>query len=221
MCSGQATEIISAMRIQVKNLKMQYSDFQLKIFDWSVESGQKRLLQGPSGCGKTTFLHSIAGLYRDFEGEVYIENFHAHRASSHEYTLFRRQNIAVILQKIHLLPHLTLFENVKMGADQPSEALRLCAELGLQKRLDHLPRHLSLGETQRAAVARALVTRPKVLLADEPTSSLDDANADKVMRLILQECLRSTVVMVSHDARVREYFSSSEEKQDWQKVQAP
>jgi len=211
----EATEIISAMRITGQNLKIKFSDFAFQIPTWSIESGQHLLIEGPSGCGKTSLLHTLSGLLKLSVGELYWGEFAAHHASLEEMAQFRRKNFGLVLQKIHLLPHLTLFENVKLGGGTPSEALRLCAELGLAPRLDHLPSQLSLGETQRAAVARALVAKPPVLFADEPTSGLDDMNTEKVMQLIQQETKNSTLILVSHDARVKPFLR---ERKHWQEL---
>jgi putative ABC transport system ATP-binding protein len=194
------------MNLKVKNLQLSWSDFSLRVVNWHLASGEQVHIEGPSGCGKTSFLHALAGLIPVHQGEIYAQDFRIHAASVDELANFRRQNMGLILQRIHLLSHLTLLENVQLGSSNNDRALHYCEALGLEHRLNHLPSQLSLGETQRAAVARALVAQPKVLLADEPTSGLDDLNTRKVLELILQECAKSTLVVVSHDARVKEYI---------------
>ena len=174
---------------------------------FELASGRSLAIQGPSGSGKSTLLAILAGLERPSEGTVEVAGRRLDALSERELSAFRAKSMGFVFQSFHLLPHFSALQNVVIGAeiaglDQPLARSREALErVGLGERLSHLPTQLSGGECQRVAIARAVVSRPPVLLCDEPTGSLDPANAEKVFKLILDlhQDLGSTLVLVTHD----------------------
>ncbi|PTY06040.1 lipoprotein-releasing system ATP-binding protein LolD [Verrucomicrobia bacterium LW23] len=180
-----------------------------------VPAGQFVALMGPSGCGKSTLLHILGGLDTLEKGEVYLDERPIHRMGEHELTLFRREKVGIVFQSFNLLPTLTVEENVMLpgllsnkdvpgGGTLRERTLALLDEVGLGKRARHMLHQLSGGETQRAALARALLLKPPVLLADEPTGNLDSEASANVVRM-LRELGRNngtTIVMVTHSREV-------------------
>ena len=178
--------------------------------DVAVGEGEFAAIVGASGCGKSSLLNLIGALDTPTAGERYFRN-HPYSAMLDQAD-FRRRHIGFVFQSFHLIPTLGVLDNVlvpTLGAPGPASvhrarALALLERLGLTDRLQHFPATLSGGERQRAAIARALINNPDLLLADEPTGSLDSANAAQVLDLI-SEIRRErglTVVMVTHDAGV-------------------
>jgi putative ABC transport system ATP-binding protein len=176
--------------------------------DLEIRAGEWLAIMGPSGSGKTTLVNLLAALDRPTSGRVIVDGVDLTTLSESERVRFRREKVGVIFQQFHLFPYLTAIENVMVAqyyhsvADEPEARLAL-ARVGLETRAHHLPSQLSGGEQQRVAVARALVNRPRLLVADEPTGNLDAVNQDAVLRL-LQELHHEghTLVTVTHAARV-------------------
>jgi putative ABC transport system ATP-binding protein len=178
--------------------------------DLEVGRGESVVIAGPSGCGKSTLLQILGGLDLPTAGEVWLGDRRTDRLSERARARLRRDRVGFVFQEFHLMEELTAVENVELPAllagtsagAARSRASELLGRVGLDHRARHLPSALSGGQRQRVAVARALVNRPDVLLADEPTGNLDSASTTEVLRL-LQE-LRAegqTLVIVSHDAR--------------------
>jgi ABC-type lipoprotein export system ATPase subunit len=173
---------------------------------FTVDAGQLAVVQGPSGCGKTTLLLAVGGLLEPDSGRVFVDGQEMHALSAEARARFRADNIGFVFQQFHLVPYLSVRENVLTAAlgrvAEPAAegANELLARFGLQERARHLPAELSTGERQRTALARALLNRPRLLLADEPTGNLDPENAEKVW-----DCLQSfandggAVLVVTHD----------------------
>jgi len=176
----------------------------------TVPSGAKVLIEGPSGKGKTTLLHLMAGLLEPRHGSVKIDGREVGRWSESERARFRRENLGIIFQKLNLVSHLTAYENVELGGNsrvQRPDAIRQALErVQLGDAADVLAQNLSMGQQQRVAVARVLAQAPKLVLADEPTSSLDDANAVAVIDALFALAPSTTVIVVSHDHRIRGKF---------------
>ena len=166
-------------------------------------------LVGPSGCGKSTTLNLIAGVDRPDEGAVIVCGTDLARAVEAELVRARRRHVGIVFQSFHLMPHLTVEENVALplaldGRKDPARVRDLLGRVGLADRRRHFPAELSGGEQQRTAVARALVHRPAVVLADEPTGSLDSASGSAVLRLMdeLRRQEGSALLLATHDETI-------------------
>ncbi len=194
-----------------------------KILDipyWRVEKGEQIALYGPSGSGKSSLLNIIAGLLLPSRGQVKVCAHSLESMSEAQRDFFRAQFIGYIYQNFNLLPGFNALENVLLGLtfgaskskkDKKSIAMTLLDEVGLSHRLNFYPFQLSLGEQQRVAVARALASRPQVILADEPTGSLDPENRDGVLNLLREICQRydCTLIIVSHEKEVIASFDKA------------
>ena len=175
---------------------------------FSVSKGEWVSVMGPSGSGKTTLLNILACLDSPTSGTVKIGETAVTALSPRRRTVFRSQNIGLVFQQYHLIPHLTALENVIMaqyfaGAVDEDDARDVLKQVGMGGRIDHTPPHLSGGEQQRVCIARALVNAPRLLLADEPTGNLDSENGRKVLGLLkeLHDDGR-TIIMVTHSPEV-------------------
>ena len=181
---------------------------------WAASAGEQWLLHGPSGCGKTTFLHILAGILRPTAGEVRIDGQPLQALRGGARDRFRGRRIGIVFQRLHLIEALTVRQNLALarslaGLSAASERIdAILDELGLADKAAARPHALSHGEAQRVALARALVNGPRVLLADEPTSNLDDDNAERAVALLREraEAHGALLVVASHDGRVREAF---------------
>lgn len=177
---------------------------------FTVKRGEKVALTGPSGCGKSTLLNLASGLLPTHEGKVRLMGHDLARLSASRVDGLRGRHIGFVYQSFHLLEPLTALENVLAGirfgrsrdvANPGSAARDLLERVGLRHRSHHRPAHLSVGERQRVAIARALAGRPDMILADEPTASLDTATGREVLTLLLElvEAEGSALVLVTHD----------------------
>jgi lipoprotein-releasing system ATP-binding protein len=182
----------------------------LKGISLSVRDNEFLTVQGPSGAGKSTLLHIVAGLERPDSGEVAFGEISLYKVSEGARTLLRNKKIGFVFQFYHLLPELNTLDNVLLPVLLRSWRERkkagvyardLLNELGLSGRLLHRPSELSGGEQQRAAIARALINRPQVLLCDEPTGNLDSENGKNIINLLkkLNKKDKLTILMVTHD----------------------
>jgi len=177
-----------------------------------IARGEFVSITGPSGSGKSTLLNLLGGLDHPSSGEVIVDGVHLETAGDGELTLYRRTRLGIVFQFFNLLPSMTVAENVEMPLllrGDPAGGIRKAAlamleEVGMSHRADHFPHQLSGGEMQRAAIARALVHGPSLLLADEPTGNLDSENASQVLHVISKIASRrtATVIMVTHSDAV-------------------
>ena len=180
--------------------------------DFDLAENEVVALIGPSGCGKTTFLHMIGLLDIPDSGSISIMEKDFMRASDKERTLCRREKIGFIYQSHNLLDDFTALENVMLPLklhnisrkEQETRARALLKKLNLDDRASHYPSQLSGGEQQRVAIARSLVHSPKIILADEPTGNLDQANAEKVLEILIASVqgLKKSLVIVTHNDKV-------------------
>lgn len=183
--------------------------------DLSVAAGEFIAVVGPSGSGKSTLLQMIGGLAPVTSGVIRVGGQRLDAFSEDELARFRLSKVGFVFQTYNLIPTLSALENAALPlllANAPQKralaaAEELLADLGLTSRLDHTPDELSGGEMQRVSMARAIITRPPLLLADEPTGSLDTYTGEEVMRLLrrVPKALGQTVILVTHDARAAAY----------------
>lgn len=184
--------------------------------DLAVQSGEALLILGQSGCGKTTLLHLLGGLLIPIEGQIIIKGQQVNRLAAKELDKFRGKHIGFIFQRSHFVQSLTVQQNIELAsylAGIPQNSVRLkniAGELGIAGLLHKLPAQLSQGEQQRASIARAIAHQPQVVLADEPTSSLDDSRAATVATLLQQLCAQhgAALITVTHDARLKALFKN-------------
>ena len=179
---------------------------------FEVPAGEVTLIQGPSGSGKTTLLLMLGLLLRPSEGHISLQGRRVERLSGREQARSRLRDIGFVFQHFNLMSALSARQNVMVpllasgvsGTEAARRADELLAEVGLEKRLHHLPGDLSGGEQQRVAVARALANRPGLVLADEPTANLDSASGQAVMELLTERVRQGggALVVVSHDTRI-------------------
>jgi putative ABC transport system ATP-binding protein len=203
--------------IQTKNLEFQYdAEQQFQFPDMYCEQGSHWLILGESGCGKTTLLHLLGGLRKPSSGDVIVQNEDISKISGEDLDHFRGQNIGIIFQQSHLIKALTVEDNLLTaqylaGEKQDKGKIRsILSKLNLEDKLKSKPKNLSLGEQQRVAIARALINDPVLILADEPTSSLDDKNCQEVVKLLLEQSRNfdATLLIVTHDGRLKELFEN-------------
>jgi putative ABC transport system ATP-binding protein len=199
--------------IRIERLRFGYrnGDDVLRLDEFVLEPQSDVLVVGPSGCGKTTLLHLIAGLLLPGSGRVIVDGQDLSELSPPARDRFRGQHIGIVLQQFHLLPTLTTIQNLLVAqtiaglrADRTAAHSMLNA-LGVDERVHAYPHELSVGQQQRVAIARALVNRPKLLLADEPTSNLDDEACASVADLLLGTAQGQGVslLIATHDSRLK------------------
>lgn len=210
--------------IEVNNLRFAFPNTTkqlLNIADLKIEQGEKIFLHGPSGCGKSTFLEIVSGVLNFDQGDVSINQQSLVKMSPSEKDQFRSKNIGYIFQNFNLLPYLNIFENItlplhlngkiKDAKNIHAEVEAICKKLGIAELLNQNVGQLSVGQQQRVAVARALVSQPKLILADEPTSALDFDHRDKFLKLLFEICSEKkiTLIFVSHDHSLKTLFDRS------------
>ena len=199
--------------IRIEHLRFGYrnADDVLRLDEFVLEPQSNVLVVGPSGCGKTSLLHLIAGLLLPRDGRVIVDGQDLAELSPSARDRFRGQHIGIVLQQFHLLPTLTAMQNLLVAqtiaglrADRAAAHSMLNA-LGVDERVNAYPHELSIGQQQRVAIARALVNRPKLLLADEPTSNLDDEACASVADLMLATAREqgASLLIATHDSRMK------------------
>lgn len=209
---------MSSALLQAKGVNKYYSNGKerlhiLKDVGLSIAQGEIAAILGPSGAGKSTLLHILGGLDGPESGKVFFEGQDISSFSDRESADFRNKAVGFVFQFYHLLPEFNVLENVMMPAfisRQPVyRAGELLKEVGLSHRLRHLPSQLSGGEQQRAAIARALINEPKVLLCDEPTGNLDSENSKQIIQTLkrLNREKKMTIVMVTHNLELADFAS--------------
>ena len=196
--------------ITIEAIKKSFADVSvLRGIDLQIKSGERVGLMGLSGSGKSTLLNCICGIETVDEGEIRVDGKNLGKLTSRELERLRREKVGYVFQSFHLLPTLNAFENVEFSAqlaniskkerkERVNELLKL---VGMEHRANHLPDSLSGGECQRVAIARALIHNPKLVLADEPTGSLDTETGSKVLDLLesLSDEFNVSLLLVTHD----------------------
>jgi putative ABC transport system ATP-binding protein len=188
----------------------------LKVASWQVEQGSQWLVLGPSGSGKTTLLHILAGILKPTAGSISIAGEGLTALEPAELDRFRGRNIGIVLQRLHLVPSLTVMNNLLLAqylaglAQDRARVREVLTSLGVSDKADAYPHELSFGQAQRVAVARAVVNRPKLLLADEPTSNLDDVRCAQAYGLLESQARAcgATLVVATHDQRIKARMSN-------------
>jgi putative ABC transport system ATP-binding protein len=209
------------LAIELSNVNYRYDkgslQSDLSISDWQVPVGQKLFLRGESGSGKTTLLNLIAGVLVPDDGDIRLLGERFSSLSARKRDVFRAKHIGVVYQQFNLIPFLSVLKNVQLAAhfgatpsDQVETTLaELLPKLALSTDcLSKQASHLSVGQQQRIAIARALINHPDILLVDEPTSALDAAARDSFMEVLIELCdkFNTTLLFVSHDAYLQQYF---------------
>lgn len=209
---------LGRIRITLPNSKREL----FNIENLTIHQGERILISGPSGSGKTTLLHLIAGLFNPTEGWIKYDNQPISQFSDSQRSFFRRQNLSLIFQKLNLIEHLTSIENVKLGVyeklidqEKTQKAIDTLNKLNLKNYHHTQCSLMSLGEQQRVAVARSLVSSASIILADEPTSSLDDNNTNLVMNALIKFSENKTLITVSHDHRIHSHFTKEYNISQW------
>ena len=219
------------MSLIIENLRKSYREPGggripvLNISRFELKTAEQVVLVGTSGGGKTTLLNVIAGITQPDAGRVVIDNVNVTGLNEPSRDRFRAQRIGFVFQTFNLLPAFTALENVLLGmsfSGRPADTARateLLTRVGLGHRLHHRPSQLSVGEQQRVSVARALVNRPSLLLADEPTASVDVAHQETILQLIRDACQEHHVslLLVTHSPEVASRFSRVEKLSDFNK----
>jgi ABC-type lipoprotein export system ATPase subunit len=200
-------------------VRRRYGGQSIELGDWRSEAGERWLLSGPSGSGKTTAIHLLAGVLSPSEGRIAVYGQDLGALSGAALDRFRGRHVGIVFQRLHLIGALDVRRNLALArslAGLPADEARIeevLERLALSAKARSRPESLSGGEAQRLAIARAVLNRPALLLADEPTASLDDANAARVLDLLFAEAQScgATLVVASHDARAAARFERRRE----------
>lgn len=203
--------------IKTESLKFSYDG--KKYFDFpdiNLDSGENLLIIGNSGIGKTTLLHLLAGILKPESGSINISGTDISKFSDTELDKFRGDNIGIVFQKPHFISSLTINENLKLAqylsrSKTSGDAKKILESLNIEDKYQQKPNQLSEGEKQRASIALALINSPNLILADEPTSSLDDFNCDNVIKLLKKQAKnhKAQLIVITHDARLKKHFKNN------------
>ena len=216
------------MMIHLSNVRVDYPGTThksvLNIPQWKADNGERIFIYGPSGSGKSTFLNLISGMLSATSGSVCVMDNHLNQMKAKQRDKFRGQNIGYVFQQFNLIPYLDAFDNIRLANQFSSTAkvhnsdiTDLLTQLNVPSDNWHTPiKQLSVGQQQRIAIARALINNPKLVIADEPTSSLDPKNRDDFMSLLMSmvSSLNMTLIFVSHDMSLSHYFDRVESLDD-------
>ena len=203
--------------IKTESLKFSYDGE--KYFDFpdiNLDSSENLLIIGNSGIGKTTLLHLLAGILKPESGSINISGTDISKFSDTELDKFRGDNIGIVFQKPHFISSLTINENLKLAqylspSKTSGDAKKILESLNIKDKYQQKPNQLSEGEKQRASIALALINSPSLILADEPTSSLDDFNCNNVIKLLKKQAKdhKAQLIVITHDARLKKHFKNN------------
>lgn len=200
--------------LRVENLTKSYGKGETKVdalknINLSINKGEFVAIVGPSGSGKSTLLHLIGGVDRPTSGKVFINDVDIYNLKEKDLSIFRRRNVGLIYQFYNLIPVLSAKENILLPELDNRKIDKkylddLLKTLGLKERENHLPNELSGGQQQRTSIGRALINRPSIVLADEPTGNLDSKNSKEVLELLKLSVKRynQTLIMITHDTNI-------------------
>ena len=203
--------------ISTKGLNFKYNEQASFSFpDINLGIDENLLIIGSSGIGKTTLLHLLAGLLESNSGSINLYGQDISKLTQHQIDKFRGQNIGIVFQKPHFVNSLTVKENLQLAQylgnkkDQ-NRIVDILSSLDILDKENKKPKKLSQGEKQRASIAMAIVNSPKLILADEPTSSLDDENCDRVIKLLKKQAseFKAQLIVITHDNRLKKHFKKS------------
>ncbi len=200
--------------IVTKDVCFSYPNLSFNFPDLQCLRAEALLITGKSGTGKTTFLHILSGILKPTSGAVEVGGTNIVKLSAKKLDSFRGKNIGLVLQESHFIASLSVQDNVILASwlsdktQKAEKAQALLKELGLESQMHKKVSQLSIGQKQRVSIARALINEPQVLLADEPTSSLDDENAEIVAELLdnLSKQYNASLIIVTHDQRLKDKF---------------
>ena len=202
--------------IETKSLEFSYDNsFVFKFPNIKLESNENLLVLGNSGIGKSTLLHNLAGILRPKSGSIKIFDQDISKLSELELDNFRGQNIGIIFQRSHFVNSLTVGENLELaqflGRNKKGNIQETLDSLKILDKVNKKPKELSQGERQRASIALAIINSPKLILADEPTSSLDDTNCSNVIKILKEQALKyqAQLIVITHDSRLKKHFKKS------------
>ena len=201
--------------LKVENLTKSYGKGDAKVdaiknINLSINKGEFVAIVGPSGSGKSTLLHLLGGVDKPTSGKVYINDVDIYNLKEKDLSIFRRRNVGLIYQFYNLIPVLSVKENILLPAELDNRKIDkdylddLLKTLGLRERANHLPNELSGGQQQRTSIGRALINRPSIVLADEPTGNLDSKNSKEVLELLKLSVRKynQTLIMITHDPSI-------------------
>lgn len=202
--------------LETKNLRFKYDDDSVLSFPDIKTSKENLLILGASGVGKTTFLHLLSGLLKPLKGEIDLIGTPISKLTMSEMDRFRGKNIGIVFQKPHFINSLTVKENLQLAQYiskkiDKTRISSLLESLGIEDKANKKTLNLSQGEKQRVAIALAIVNSPKLILADEPTSSLDDLNCNKVINLLKNQAAKykAKLIIITHDYRLKKHFKNT------------
>ena len=201
--------------LKVENLRKEYGDGNNKVIaldgiNLEIERGDLVAIVGPSGSGKSTLLHIIGGVDNPNDGKVYIDGNDISNYTSKELAYFRRRKVGLIYQFYNLIPNLTVRHNIELPLKLDKNKIEtelfddIVKKLGIEDKLDSFPSELSGGQQQRVAIARSLIYRPSIILADEPTGNLDRKNSKEIIEIFkyFNRTLKQTIILITHDEEI-------------------
>ena len=201
--------------LKVENLTKSYGKGEAKVdaiknINLSINKGEFVAIVGPSGSGKSTLLHLLGGVDKPTSGKVYINDVDIYNLKEKDLSIFRRRNVGLIYQFYNLIPVLSVKENILLPAELDNRKIDkeyledLLKTLDLKERENHLPSELSGGQQQRTSIGRALINRPSIVLADEPTGNLDSKNSKEIVELLKVSVKKynQTLIMITHDTNI-------------------